>query len=119
MAMRFNDVINPNGYIVPGKLAEALHITKEEFAAAVGLPYEAITHGDYQASAVTQQRLYQVTEILKHIEPWAGSLGAAWSWYRSYPISPLGGLTAEELLKQGRASDVREYLYNIADVGYS
>ncbi|MFG6160647.1 XRE family transcriptional regulator [Halomonas sp. 1390] len=117
--MKINDEFKSIEHIVPDILVDELHITKEEFAAALGLRCESTIHKHHLKSAVAQQRLYQVIEILKHIEPWAGSLGAAWSWYRSYPISPLGGLTAEELLTQGRASEVHAYLDHIAEAGYA
>ncbi|MDT0501772.1 MULTISPECIES: XRE family transcriptional regulator [unclassified Halomonas] len=119
MTMKINYETKSSDYIVLNKLVDELHITKEEFAAAAGLRCHSIIHKHHFESAFNQQRLYQIIEILKHIEPWAGSLGAAWSWYRSYPIFPLGGLTAEELITQGRASDVHEYLYHIAEAGYA
>jgi hypothetical protein len=119
MNIELLDVIEPDGYIVPDALVAELHITKKEFAAAIGLRQEAIIRKDRRESVATQQRLRQAVEILKRIEPWAGSLSAAWSWYRSYPIAPLGGLTAEDLVSHGRANEVREYLSHIAEGGYA
>lgn len=119
MSFEFNDVIDLRGYIVPDVLAEKLHITKKEFAVAVGIRHEALLSKRRRESVTTQQRLCQAVEILKRIEPWAGSLSAAWSWYRSYPIAPLGSLTAEELVPRGRGHEVREYLSHIAEGGYT
>lgn len=119
MNIELHDVIEPHGLIVPDALVDELHITKKEFALALGLRQEAIIRKDRRESVATQQRLRQTLEILKRIEPWAGSLSAAWSWYRSYPIAPLGDLTAEELVSHGRANDVREYLSHIAEGGYA
>lgn len=113
------DVIEPQGYIAPDALVAKLHITKKEFALAIGLSQDAMIRKDRRESVATQQRLRQAMEILNRIEPWAGSISAAWSWYRSYPIASLGGLTAEELLAQGRANEVREYLFLIAEGGYA
>lgn len=107
------------GYVTPNVLVRELRITKKEFAGAVGLSHDAIVRKERLHSVATQQRLRQVTEILRRIEPWAGSLSAAWSWYRSYPIAPLGGLTAEELVARGRADDLRAYLTHIAEGGYA
>lgn len=119
MSLDLNDVTDLRGYIVPEPLAEKLHITSEEFAIAVGIRHEALISKRRRESVATQQRLRQLLEILKRIEPWAGSLSAAWSWYRAYPITPLGGLTAEELVSHDRADEVREYLLHIAEGGHA
>ncbi|WP_346797985.1 XRE family transcriptional regulator [Halomonas sp. Bachu 37] len=119
MNVELQDVMERQGYLAPNALVAELHITKKEFASAIGLRHDAIIRRDRLTSVATQQRLRQATEILKRIEPWAGSLSVAWSWYRSYPIAPLGGLTAEDLLSQGRADEVREYLSHIAEDGYA
>lgn len=59
------------------------------------------------------------TAILERIEPWAGSREAAAEWYRSYPIPPLGGRTAEEVVNSGEAELVFAYLDHIKDGGYA
>lgn len=119
MILQLNDVTDLRGYIVLDSLVEKLHITKPEFAVAVGIPPKALSLKKHSESAAIQQRLRQLLEILKRVEPWAGSLSAAWSWYRAYPIAPLGGLTAEELVSHDRGNDVREYLSHISEGGYS
>ncbi len=119
MSVAITQAHDDAGYVTPDERVSNLHITKKEFAGAVGLSHDAIVRKERLHSVVTQQRLRQVTEVLLRIEPWAGSLGAAWSWYRSYPISPLGGLTAEELVARGRADDLRTYLTHIAEGGYA
>jgi hypothetical protein len=119
MSVELQDLIEPDGYIVPDALVNELHITQKEFAHAIGLRQDAIIRKRRRQSVATQQRLRQAVEILTRIEPWAGTLSVAWSWYRSYPIAPLGGLTAEELVSHGRANEVSEYLSHIAEVGYA
>ncbi|NYT72784.1 hypothetical protein HZU72_10125 [Halomonas sp. QX-2] len=57
--------------------------------------------------------------ILDLVEPWAGSRTAAWAWYRTYTISALGGLTAEQLIMRGRANDVIAYLTHIRQGGHA
>lgn len=57
--------------------------------------------------------------ILDQIEPWAGSQAAAWEWYQTYPIAPLGGQTAEQLVAQGRTHEVMVYLAHIRQGGYA
>jgi len=43
----------------------------------------------------------------------------AFAWYRSQPIPSFGQQTAEDLVKEGRAEDVRRYLSRIAIGGYA
>lgn len=119
MSLKLNSVVNSEGFIIADALLEELHITKREFANAIGLSHSAIIRKDRLHAVATQQRLRQTMEILKRIEPWAGSISAAWSWYRTYAIAPLGDLTAEELVSHGRADDVRAYLSHIAEGGYA
>lgn len=113
------DFIDQQGFVAADALLNDLHITKREFAAAIGLSHASMIRKDRLYSVSTQQRLRQAMEILRRIEPWAGSISAAWSWFRTYPIAPLGDLTAEELLSRGRADDLRAYLSHIAEGGYA
>ena len=103
MLVEINEVMGTDteGYIAADALVDELHITKREFAIAVGLSHSAIIRKDRLHALPTQQRLRQTIEILTRIAPWAGSISAAWSWYRTYPIAPLGDLTAEELVSHG------------------
>lgn len=119
MTIETRDVVDHKGYIVPDALLDKLHITQQEFARAIGLSRSALSHRDRLHAASTQQRLRQIVELLQRIEPWAGSLSGAWSWYRTYPLAPLGDLTAEELFNRGRADDVRAHLSRIAEGGYA
>ncbi len=57
--------------------------------------------------------------ILELICPWAGSLQASLRWYKGHRIAALGGLTAEQLVEQGRTRDVLEYLRHIGEGGYA
>ncbi|QIT55887.1 XRE family transcriptional regulator [Aquisalimonas sp. 2447] len=108
-----------HGNVVAERLAQALQITEAELAVATGLPRDAVTSPDGLRSLAAQQRLRQVTDLLTRIESWAGALGAAWAWYRSYPIPPLGHLTAEALVAAGRADEVRAYFTHISEGGYA
>ncbi|ASK17896.1 MULTISPECIES: XRE family transcriptional regulator [Halomonas] len=119
MSIKIKDVVDHEGFIMAEALLNELHITKREFAHAIGLSHSAIIRKDRLHAVSTQQRLRQTMEILKRIEPWAGSISGAWSWYRTYPIPPLGDLTAEELVSHGRADDVRAYISHIAEGGYA
>ena len=62
---------------------------------------------------------YICSQILDRIEVWAGSRIQAKKWYCSYPIAALGGLTAEQLVSEGRIEDLVAYLDHIETGGYS
>lgn len=119
MGFEVSQFCDPEGYISIDALLEELHITRKELVIAIGLSQHATFRKDRLHSAATQQRLRQILEILRRIEPWAGSMSAAWSWYRTYPIAAFGNLTAEELLTRNRAEDVRSYLVHVAEGGYA
>jgi hypothetical protein len=61
----------------------------------------------------------EAKDIVRRVQPWAGSESAAWAWYRSTEIPSLGNLTAEDLVSSGRADDVRAYLDHLNNDGYS
>jgi len=112
------DVINDKGVVETAPLANLLHITKVELANAVGLSKDAVTKKARLTSISTQGRLRETVEIINRISSWAGTIQAAFAWYRSQPIPSFGDKTAEELVKEGRAEAVRRYLARIADGGY-
>lgn len=66
-----------------------------------------------------QDREELIQAILDQIEPWAGSRPSAWAWYQTYPISALGGHTAQQLAAQGRAYEVIAFLDHIDQGGYA
>jgi hypothetical protein len=113
------DVFEEDGTIRPDRLADRLHITKVQLATAVGLSKEAVIKHDRLHAPKTQARLRDVIEILNRIRGWAGSNQAAFVWYRSAPLSSFGDMTAEDLVKQGRAEAVKCYISRIAAGGYA
>ncbi|EMD81783.1 hypothetical protein C725_2831 [Pacificimonas flava] len=60
-----------------------------------------------------------MSEIINRVIPWAGSQLAAYAWYCSQPLPSLADVTAEELVRQGRAELVRDYLNRIAQGGFA
>ncbi len=58
-------------------------------------------------------------EILHRIEGWAGTPQKARFWYRAEPIPAFGGRTAEALVNEGKAADVRDFLDHIAVGGFA
>ncbi|MDX5298055.1 MAG: XRE family transcriptional regulator [Gammaproteobacteria bacterium] len=113
------DVISTEGLVSTDRLADRLHITKQELATATGLSKDAVTKTARANSSSTQRRLRETVEIINRILPWAGSLTGAFAWYRSQPLPSLGDKTAEELVKEGQVEMLRRYLSRIADGGYA
>lgn len=107
------------GDVIPQAVAELLHITPSELAATLGLTREAVANSDRVHSPPVQARLRELEDILIHILPWAGSPHAAYAWYRSQSLPSFGGAPAEQLVRDGRADDVRHYLERLAEGGFA
>ena len=101
------------------RLSDQLHVTRTELALATGLSRDAVSKQSRRRSNMTQKRLRDVIEIINHALPWAGSVQQAFAWYRSQPLPSFGDLTAEDLVKAGRAEDVKAYLNRIGAGGYA
>ncbi|MBU2714221.1 antitoxin Xre/MbcA/ParS toxin-binding domain-containing protein [Zooshikella harenae] len=114
-----SDVIGKDGNVHTDPLVAALHITKVELALATGLSADAVSKKSRALTRKSQTRLREVIEIINRILPWTDSVYAAFAWYRSQPLPSFGGLTAEDLVKQGKAEAVRKYLSRIAEGGYA
>jgi hypothetical protein len=117
--MALIDDIRTDEVISPARLARALHATKAELAAMAGLSRDAVSKTARIRQRSTQARIGEVAGILSRVAGWAGSVLAAYAWYRSQPIASLGDKTAEELVREGRGELVRRYLARIADGGYA
>ncbi|MTH79456.1 antitoxin Xre/MbcA/ParS toxin-binding domain-containing protein [Paracoccus aestuariivivens] len=98
------------GQFAPDRIAEVLRTTRDEVARTVGLGRDAVMRPNRIASAKTQKRLREMVEILNRVEPRFGSSLIAYAWYRSEPLPGFGGLTAMQLVRDGRAGDVMDYI---------
>lgn len=98
------------GQFAPGRIAEVLRTTMDEVARTVGLGRDAVMRPDRVASPKTQRRLREMVEILNRVEPRFGSALIAYAWFRSEPLAGFDGLTAMQLVRDGRASEVMDYI---------
>lgn len=112
------DVAN-GANVEPQALSSALRISQGELAATLGMSRDAVSKRARVTSPAVQARLREMAEILGRVMPWAGSPLAAYAWYRSQSLPSFGDMTAEELVRAGRANDVRAYLGRIASGGYA
>ncbi len=112
-------VIGNDGLVASSALAKELHITKSDLAEVTGLSKDSVSKVVRLKSKATQARLRDTVEIINRVTRWSGSVGQAFAWFRSQPLHSFGDKTAEDLVKEGRAKAVKDYLSRIADGGYS
>ncbi|NOQ76811.1 MAG: DUF2384 domain-containing protein [Methylococcaceae bacterium] len=112
-------VIGNDGLVASTALAKELHITKSDLAEVTGLSTDSVSKTVRLKSRATQARLRDTVEIINRVTEWSGSVGRAFAWFRSQPLPSFGDKTAEDLVKEGRAKAVKDYLSRIADGGYA
>lgn len=99
-----------NGLFALSKIASALRTTSEEIARSAGLGRDAVQRKERVRSDKIQRRLREKVEVINKVEPRCGSTLMAYAWCRSEPLPGFSGQTAMQLVQQGRASDVLEYI---------
>ncbi len=99
--------------------AERLGLTKGQFADTLGISRDALYRPARLEGAKNQNRIREALDIVDRISGWAGGERQALSWYRSYAIPAFGGRTAEALVKDGKATLVRDYLDAVAVGGFA
>lgn len=98
------------GLFAPAKIAQAFHTTREEVARSAGLGRDAIQRKDRIRSDKTQRRLREMIEVINKVESRFGSALIAFAWYRSEPLPGFSGQTAMQLVREGRASEILEFI---------
>src|SRR6185503_6179937 len=99
-----------NGIFAPRKIAQVFRTTSEEVARTAGLGKDAVQRQDRMRSDKTQRRLRELVEIVNKVEPRFGSALVAYAWYRSEPLPGFSGQTAMQLVRNGRADEVLDYV---------
>jgi hypothetical protein len=59
-----------------------------------------------------------MSDILCRIVPWVGGEDQARVWYHAERIPAFGGRTAEQLVEEGKASAIRDFLDHVAYGGF-
>ena len=113
------EVMTRDGAVAADRLTARLRVTKIELARAFGLSGDAVSKSARLKTPATQRRLRDGVEIINRVLPWAGSVPQAFAWYRSQPLPSFGDRTAEDLVKEGRADEVKAYLSRVAVGGYA
>jgi hypothetical protein len=112
-------LLNSSGNVAIDKVADSFGMSKMQLAETVGLGPQAFYKADRALAAKTQFRVKEMLEIISRVSDWAGGAQHAMAWYRAQPIAAFGGRTAESLVKDGKASAVRDYLDQIAVGGFA
>ena len=112
-------LIDDSGFVNPKAVAEEFHTTVKGVAQLVGLSVEAVSKKDRLRSKASQKRLRDMVMIINRVTPWCGTVFQAYAWYRSEAIPSFGDLTAEALVKQGKADWVMTYIDRIAEGGFA
>ncbi|MEO1456885.1 MAG: antitoxin Xre/MbcA/ParS toxin-binding domain-containing protein [Pseudomonadota bacterium] len=107
--MSLTDYVD-DGLFAPKKIAAALRTTSEEVARTVGLGKDAVQRKERIRSDRTQRRLREMIEILNKVEPRFGSALMAYAWYRSEPLPGFAGMTAMQLVREGKATEVLDFI---------
>lgn len=116
MVVRFLD---GKGHISVDRVAKRFGMSKLQLAETIGLKPETVYRAARLAAPKTQSRATEMLEIIGRIADWAGGEKQAMAWYRAEPIAAFGGRTAESLVKEGKASAVRDYLDHVATGGFA
>ncbi len=112
-------LFDSSGRISVDRVAKRFGMSKGQLAETIGLRPEAVYRAARLAAPKTQTRTTEMLEIIGRIADWAGGEKQAMAWYRAEPIAAFGGRTAESLVKEGKASAVRDYLDHVATGGFA
>jgi uncharacterized protein (DUF2384 family) len=100
-------------------VAQSLGMSKAQLAETAGVSIDTLYRTNRAGSAKTQTRLKEMLEIVDRVSDWAGGKDQAMAWYRAEPIAEFGDRTAESLVKDGKATAVRDYLDHVALGGFA
>ncbi|MEO0380509.1 MAG: MbcA/ParS/Xre antitoxin family protein [Pseudomonadota bacterium] len=102
--------ISDGGLFQPRDIASTLRTSTEEVGLTVGLGKDAVQRRARIASTKTQQRLRALVEVINKVQPRFGSALIAYAWFRSEPLAGFDGRTAMQLVQDGQAQAVLDYI---------
>ena len=111
--------LTDDGVFSPDRISAVLRTNRAEIAATLGLGRDAFSRKERVRAVKTQTRLREMVEILNRVEPQTGSALAAYAWFRSEPLSGFGGMTADQLVREGHADYVRAHLDRVFAGGFA
>jgi hypothetical protein len=105
-AIAFGDPQSP--FLSPRRVADLLGLTQTELAQMIGVARNTLA-GTASARKV-DQALSPVVRILSMVVEMAGDERRAAVWFKHQPIPGWAGMTAYDLVREGRADEVLRYL---------
>lgn len=105
------------GAIDPKRLAEMLLATTSEVAELANVHRSSLTRNP--DSPEIQRKLGPIATILSRAADMSGSLDKAVVWFRHQPIAALGHARAADLVRQGEADAVLDYLDALENGAYA
>jgi uncharacterized protein (DUF2384 family) len=99
--------------INPKRLAAMLQMTQLELASLANVHRTTIARNP--ESPEVQAKLGPIATILSRAADMSGALGKAVVWFRHQPIAAFGFKRAADLVQEGRASAVLEWLDALED----
>ena len=112
-------VMNKQGFIDPKTLANALHTDVKWLAFITGISVSELTHTDQASSQDIQCRLQELLNIINQVTIWSGNVQSAYAWYCSEPLPSFGDRSAMDLVKEGKANAVLEFIGRLGQGGYA
>jgi uncharacterized protein (DUF2384 family) len=111
--------LNASGQLALDDLSRSFGMSKSQLAETAGIRPETLHRTQRALAPKTQSRLREMLEIVGRVTDWAGGAHQALAWYRAEPLPAFGGRTAEALVKEGKATAVRDYLDHVALGGFA
>jgi len=112
-------LLDGQGRAIIDRVADAFGMSKTQLALTLGLSRDSLYKAKRAQAGKTQTRTREMLEVIVRIMPWAGGQQQAMAWYRAQPIAAFGDRTAEALVKEGKASVVRDYLDFLAQGNFA
>jgi uncharacterized protein (DUF2384 family) len=112
-------LLDGQGRAIIDRVADAFGMSKTQLAFTLGLSRDSLYKAKRAQAGKTQTRAREMLEVIVRVMPWAGGQQQAMAWYRAQPMAAFGDRTAEALVKEGKASVVRDYLDFLAQGNFA
>lgn len=102
--------------IDPKRMATILQMTQAELATMIGVHRTTLARNP--GSREIQQALSPIATILSMAADMAGNTDKAVIWFRHQPVPPFGAKRPIDMVKEGKAKNVIEWLLALEDGAY-
>lgn len=99
------------GVLSPKRFSEALSVDLQTLAAQAHVHRNTVTRAP--ASPGLQSFLREAVRVIRAASDLCGDVDQAIFWYRNEPLQPFAYRTAEQLVSEGRANDLIDYVMSL------